>query len=565
MYIIGLHNDEDSGVSLMKDGVILEAISEERLKRIKLYKGFPELSLKYVLDKHNLELGDIDYFAYGWHSKKKDCYLYANKLAKRIIHALNRNHTCSDIIRGRLEVECLRDKNTLSDFELKMESLDISDNRIIYLDHHKTHAWSAFAPSPFDEAIVFTFDGRGDLKSGGTFFANKSDGIQEYDYLLTFDSLGYLYGKITKYLGFTPHRHEGKVTGLAAYGDYTKTLPIYKKLINWENGTIVSNLGFYTPFFSVNNELAVELDKFSKEDVAAGVQKHCEDLIVNYITHWIKKINKPEAKNVCLSGGLFANVKINQKVREIEGIENVYVFPHMGDGGLPVGSVCYLNYLLTGQSKIELPTVYHGPAYSNDEILKVLENYSGKIRYKRIGNKIRRIVDDLISENVVGYFDNRMEYGPRALGARSILYHAREKKVNEWLNKRLRRTEFMPFAPVTPAEYAGECYINWNENHVCSYFMTITYDCTESFKKVHEAVVHVDGTARPQIISEDLNGDYYKVVKMYCDVTGERALINTSFNQHEEPIVCSPEDAIESLLKDNVDILFIGDYKVAKK
>jgi len=565
VYIIGLHNDEDSGVALMKNGVIIEAISEERLKRIKLYKGFPKQSLDYVLNKHNLKIKDIDYFAYGWHSKKKDCYVYANKLAKRIIQALNRNPNCSYIIKDRLEVEFSRDKSTLSFFELEMEHLDIPKDKIVYLDHHTTHAWSAFAPSPFDESFVFTFDGRGDLKSGSVFFANKNDGIKEYDYLLTFDSLGYLYGAITKYLGYTPHKHEGKVTGLAAYGNYSKTLPVFKKLISWENNTIVSNLGFYTPFFNITNELSEILNNFSKEDIAAGLQKHCENLIINFITYWIKKINRPEVKNICLSGGLFANVKINQRVQEIKGIDNIYVFPHMGDGGLPVGSACYLNYMITGLSKIKFPMVYYGPKYSNDEILSILKQYSNKIEYIEISNKVKRVVDELICENVVGYFDNRMEYGPRALGSRSILYHTREKKVNDWLNRRLKRTEFMPFAPVTPIEYAHECYIDWNKSHICSYFMTTTYNCTESFKNIHEAVVHVDGTARPQIVTQDLNGEYYQIVKTYCDITGEKALINTSFNQHEEPIVCYPKNAIESLLKDNVDVLFIGCYKVTIK
>ena len=388
--------------------------------------------------------------------------------------------------------------------------------------------------------------------------------VKELDYLLTFDSIGYLYGAITKYLGFTPHRHEGKVTGLAAYGDFSKTLPIFEKLINWENNTIVSNLGLYKPFFSITNNLSEQLEKFSKADIAAGLQAHCENLLVHFISYWIKKINFSGMKNICLSGGLFANVKINQAIRAINGIDNIYIFPHMGDGGLPVGSVCYLNYMLTGHSKTAFPMVYYGSEYTDEQIFNILTLYSDKIRFHRIENKVQRVVDALIKKNVVGYFDNRMEYGPRALGSRSILYHAREKTVNDWLNKRLNRTEFMPFAPVTPIEYAHDCYIGWNKTHICSYFMTTTYNCSESFKQKHKAVVHIDGTARPQIVTQDLNGVYYNIVKTYCDLTGEKALINTSFNQHEEPIVCSPDNAVESLIKDNVDVLFIGNYRVSK-
>lgn len=565
MYIIGLHNDVDSGACLLKDNKLLEAIGEERLRREKLYKGFPELSLNYILQKYSLKLDNIDYFVNGWNSRKGDCYSYAQILAKRVILALKQNINSATIIEERLEVENREDKKTLSEFERHMQLLGIPESKIVYLDHHHSHAWSAYATSPFDNAFVFTFDGRGDLKSASTSFATQEDGVKEFDYLLTFESLGYLYGKITNYLGYTPHRHEGKVTGLAAYGNYKKTLPLFERLILWENNTIVSNLGFFKPFYSLRKELVNELNKFSKEDIAAGVQKHCENLIVQYIDNRIKKINRPDVKNVCLAGGLFGNVKINQRVSEIKGVENVFVFPNMGDGGIPVGGACYLNYLLTGNAKVEMPTVFLGSEYTNEGIVGFLESCVDKINYKKIKNKVETTVEHLIDKKVVGYFDNRMEYGPRALGARSILFHTRDKSVNDWLNKRLQRTEFMPFAPVTPIEYAEKCYLNWSDQDKNTHFMTKTYNCTESFKKIHEAVVHVDGTARPQVVSKSLNGDYYEIVKLYCEKTGEFALINTSFNHHEEPIVCYPNDAINSLLKGSVDVLIIGDYLVSKK
>tara|TARA_B100002003_G_scaffold139620_1_gene129167 strand:+ start:265 stop:1971 length:1707 start_codon:yes stop_codon:yes gene_type:complete len=562
LYIVGLHNDEDSGVCLLKDGILLDAISEERLNRTKLYKGPPKLSLQYILERHKLNLEDINYFAYGWHGGENNCTEYAIRLEKRIIHAINNNPKASKIIEDRIDVEYKNDTETVARFKEWASELGIPSKKIVFLDHHKSHAWSAFCPSPFCEAIVFTFDGRGDLKSASVSLATQSEGIKEYDYLLTLDSLGYLYGKITNYLGFTPHRHEGKVTGLAAYGDYSKTLPLFNRLISWEGDTITANLGFYKPFHSLRQELIDELDKFSRNDIASGVQKHCENLIVKYIKKWVKKINRPEIKNVCLAGGVFANVKINQRVSEIEGVDNIYVFPHMGDGGLPVGGACHLNYLLTGQTKIDMPTVYLGNQYSNDEISNALEIYIDKIVYEKLNEKVNKVVDDLIDNKVVGYFDNKMEYGPRALGARSILYHARDKNVNDWLNKRLKRSEFMPFAPVTPIEYADKCYNNWNKNDVCSFFMTKTYNCTEEFRSVHKAVVHVDNTARPQVVTDKLNGNFYKVTKLYCDKTGEKALINTSFNQHEEPIVCTVKDAVESLLMGSIDVLYLGHYRV---
>ena len=229
----------------------------------------------------------------------------------------------------------------------------------IFLDHHQAHAWSAYSCSPFNDAIILTADGRGDLKSTTISVANKENGVKEIDYLLTFDSLGFLYAQVTNYLGFKPHRHEGKVTGLAAFGNPEKTLPIFKKMISWNeiSNQWVTNLNLYAPHnINTLNSFKKILNPFSREDIAAGVQKHCEDLIVLYVKYWIKKLGKDSPKNICLAGGLFANVKINQCISEIEGVKNIFVFPNMGDGGLTVGGVCYQNFVSNKESKINFPT-----------------------------------------------------------------------------------------------------------------------------------------------------------------------------------------------------------------
>lgn len=566
MNIIGLHNDEDSGVCLLQNGILVEAVNEERFNRIKLYKGFPALSLTYVLSKYGLKVDDIDWFAYGWYGLQNHWQSYIQKLANRIIKGLKANPYCGDLIEERLRSEIEQDAATRASFESRMSELGVPAHKIAYLDHHQSHAWSAFACSPFDEAIVFSFDGRGDLKSSSVSYASSKEGLIERDYQLTFDSLGYLYGQITKYCGFTPHRHEGKVTGLAAYGNAQETLPFFNKLISWEDNEIHAHLGTYRPFFNgIHPDLANELAKFKKEDVAAGVQAHCENLVVQSIKHGLASMPKPNVRNVCLAGGLFANVKINQRVAEIDGVDRVFVFPHMGDGGLTVGSACFLNFRLTGHSKMSMPTVYLGPGFSSREISEVLSQYAERIDYEKTTDKVDRTVKDLIDKKVVGYFDGRMEFGPRSLGARSILHHACDASVNDWLNKRFNRTEFMPFAPVSTADYAPQCYKDWNKDDVCAKFMTRTFDCFADFSKMHKAVVHIDGTARPQVVTEADNRDYYRIVKTYCERTGEKALINTSFNKHEEPIVCSPEDAIRCLIAGTIDVLIIGEYRAVKR
>jgi len=563
MYILGLHNDEDSGVALLKDGRIIDAVSEERLNRKKLYKGPPELSLQYVLAKNGITLSDINHVAYGWHGRQNDYRSYARKLTRRLVRAMHENPDAGAIMSERIDVEFSRDDETRREFEAWMADMGWTSDRITFLDHHAAHCWGAFGCSPFEEAFVFTFDGRGDLKSTTVSTADTHKGLSEQDYLLSFDSLGFLYGQITHYLGFTPHRHEGKVTGLAAFGNPAKTLPLFRKLVSFDEGEFVAHISPYRPYYTnMHPGLIAELNRFSKEDVAAGVQVHCEELIASYVAYWIKKIDRPDIRSVCLAGGVAANVKINQRIAELAGVDHLYVFPHMGDGGLPLGSAIQTQFHLTGQAKVQMDTVYLGPSYDDAEIEALLKKNAGKLDFERFGDKTAETVQDLVDQKVIGWFDGRMEYGPRALGARSILFHTRDRNANDWLNRRMRRTEFMPFAPVTPDVYAAESYKGWDPEDRCVRFMTRTHDCTEAFKAGHPAVVHIDGTARPQIVRPELNGDYYRVVRAYCDRTGERALINTSFNAHEEPIVCSPDDAINSLLDGVIDILAIGSFRV---
>jgi carbamoyltransferase len=334
--------------------------------------------------------------------------------------------------------------------------------------------------------------------------------------------------------------------------------------VTFDDGAIRCNLQLYKPFYTeLRPELSAELNKFSREDIAAGLQVHCERLVAQWAEYWLRRLEGHNG-NICLAGGLFANVRINQVVGEIPGVKNVFIFPHMGDGGLTVGAAALALHRSIGQAKLALPTAYLGPQFSDAEIVKAIEELGDRVKALRVANKAAETADALVQGKVVGFFEGRMEFGPRALGARSILYHTRDRSANDWLNKRMHRSEFMPFAPVSPVEFAGECYVDWAPDQVCAQFMTKTYHCTEAFKSKHPAVVHIDGTARPQIVYPHLHGRYYDVVRLYCERTGERALINTSFNMHEEPIVCSSKDALEALSSDIVDVLMIGDHRVER-
>ncbi len=313
------------------------------------------------------------------------------------------------------------------------------------------------------------------------------------------------------------------------------------------------------PWFCDKKDLPnfyLNINKYSKEDVAYAAQYILEDIVCKYIKFKIK--NKKKV-NVCLAGGVFANVKLNQKIREIKNVKNVYIQPAMSDAGLSIGSIfAFLNKKF--QIKPEfLENVYLGSnAPSKIKTLKSLREK--KVKFNQSKNISDVLIKEFKNKNIVGFFNGRMEFGPRSLCNRSILYHCKDKSINKWINEKLHRTEFMPFAPVTIEELAPRCFKGWKKEQRCAEFMTMTYSCTTEFKKNCPAAVHIDGTARPQIINKKNNIVMYKILKDYFKKTGDLAIINTSFNKHEEPIVENIEDAISALKQNVIDTLIIDKF-----
>jgi carbamoyltransferase len=407
------------------------------------------------------------------------------------------------------------------------------------------------------EATVITMDGAGDNSSSHVYHV-KDGQFRKLWNVDSFNSIGNYYGYITHICGFKAHRHEGKVTGLAAYGE-----PIYadilKQFIAYENGSTVNKGGVF--YWAAVNGIEKALPRsYRREDLAASMQQVLEDVGCAYIRHWVKKTG---CGNLALAGGIFANVKLNQRIHQLDGVRSLFIHPGMGDEGLAVGAALAINAgfdknveIQIGSSK--LADVYFGPGSDDREIKRAVEKE--KLEAERVQEIEPRIAALLARGFVVARFNGRMEYGPRALGNRSILYQATDPTVNDWLNKRLQRTEFMPFAPVTLKEFADQCYVNLEGARDAARFMTITFDCTDWMKKHCPAVVHVDGTARPQIIDKRANPSYHRIVEEYRKLTGLPTLINTSFNMHEEPIVCTPADALRAFLEGHLDYLAMGNY-----
>lgn len=562
MYILGISNSIDSNVALLKEGELIFAAGEERFSRVKQDDSFPQRALDAALIFAGITLDDIHIVSYGWHKGFPEEHL--KDYVQRCIDIEATGKEAKEIMDQRIQIETERSIARRAEFDKKIEELGLSD-RVEYFDHHRSHAATAYYPSPFKEALVITLDAAGDYKSGSVSIGKGND-LKEISCNFTFDGLGFFYGQITELLGFKPHRHEGKVTGLAAFGNPNICLPVMQKMIEVKEGKIYGLLHeYFKPFFYEQKEsLKAALKPHTREEIAAALQKHLEDVVTEYISYYVKKHG---IGNIACSGGIFANVKMNQRIRALKGVTDLYIFPQMNDGGLAVGAAI-LSAIKHGEPRTYPTSMYLGPESTNDEVERVAKHFGDKVTCTPLSHEdlVQKTVELIEKNTVVGLFQGRMEYGPRALGNRTVLYHAKDRSVNDWLNTRLRRTEFMPFAPVTTMELSPQCFIGWKPSHVTTKWMTECYDVTEELKTNAPAIVHVDGTARPQIIAREDNPFYYDVITAWHKKTGGLCLINTSFNEHEEPIVCTIEDAVESMLGDNVDCLVVnGKYLIKKR
>ncbi|MEN8264828.1 MAG: carbamoyltransferase C-terminal domain-containing protein [Nitrospirota bacterium] len=563
MLILGIVNEDVSGACLVKNNHIVAAASEERFTRIKSDSSWPVQSIEYCLGQQNIELSDIDYVSYGWSGEfqaQKHLLMFFDRVVEETIN--NPDHI--NTFRKRVEIEINRDTEVRGYFLDFIKNNNL-ESKTIYIDHHDCHAISAFACSPFDKSLVLTADGRGDYQafSVGVFDNNKYNVIHRSS---SIDSLGFFYARITALLGFKVNRHEGKITGLAAHGDPSKYLPLMEKMISYKEGRIISHTGpYYRPWLHdavFSDEMLQIIKEAKREDIAAAAQKHLEDIVTGMAEFYL---NESGMNNVCMAGGVFANVSLNKKVFDLPQVENIFIQPHMSDGGLALGAAAGAAYQVTGK-KVLMDTMYLGPEFSDEEISGFLNDDEFILeKLQNNESKIDSAVAAIKDNQVVGWFQNRMEHGPRALCHRSILYHCNDKSVNKWLNDRMQRTEFMPFAPATAIELAKKCYKNWKPDHIASYYMTVTYDCHEVMIKNCPAAVHIDNTARPQIISAESEPTVHKLLLRWYEETGGLSLINTSFNKHEEPIVCSPYDAVQALRENMVDVLIIGSFKARKK
>ncbi len=565
MIYLALHNSFQAGAALAVNSKIVGAITEERITRKKDHHTFPHLSIEKLLSVAGIHLKEVDKIIYGMVTDVMPSSSVLEKLLDEVIQLSKKSDDLGIKAKERILSECQWNKKHLDELLFWAHSNNISD-KLVFVDHHMSHASGAYFHSPYENALIFTCDGKGNFKSSSIFSGVRSK-IEELEFNTTFKSIGYFYGNITKSLGYRAERHEGKITGLAAYGDPSFFEEVTDQILSIKDGNLVLNCGdYYLPWFVEEKDLPIlyqATKKHKPEDVAAAAQKTLEITICSWIFNAIRKYRGNETTNVCLSGGVFANVKLNQKINELSNVKSLFIQPAMGDMGIPLGSLLHELSKDKGFKKVPQKTMSLG---STIELPKEKEiSLNEKYKFKKIRDFSNEVCDLIEQNTVIGYIQGRAEYGPRALCNRSIIYHCRDKSINKWLNSRLNRTEFMPFAPVTTLEIAERVFLGFNAENTAADFMTITYTVSEEFSKKCPAAVHVDNTARPQIVRKEVNPQLHELISTYCERTGDLGLINTSLNNHEEPIIDSLSDALKTLDDGNVDLLVLNDTIITLK
>lgn len=565
--VLGITDGDDGGAALLVDGKLVAAVNEERMNRMKMSIGFPRLAVQEVLRLGGLTPGDVEHVAMaafaeahvttprpnkGWFQRTSTVGRIRNEISSGLARPLG---SMPVALKGYRVLKRMTMGRRRQGVRNVLRQLGISAPTS-YHEHHRCHALAAYEASGFDDAVSISLDGGGDGYCSHVWV--MGDGKEELiNRLESFHSIGNFYAYVTHLCGYRATIHEGKITGLSASGE-PRYQNMFRQLIDFRDGQLKNVARVYhTSAIAMMQDLLPH--DWEHEDLAASVQAHLEDVAVKYIKHWIKMSGR---KKVCLSGGVFANVLLNQRIADLPECEDIFVFPAMGDGGLAAGSAfCAWRDSRDGRMPSEdsfMPHMFLGPSFTDEEIEAELKR--AEVTYKRY-DEIEKTIAMLIHEGrVVARFEGPMEFGPRALGRRTIMYHTKDRSVNDWLNKRLHRTEFMPFAPACLAGYESQLF-KWNEASArASRFMTITLDCTDWMKEHCPAVVHVDGTARPQFVDPDTSPSFHKVITHYHELSGIPAVVNTSFNMHEEPIVCTPGDAVRAYQNGKLDNLAIGSF-----
>jgi carbamoyltransferase len=580
VYILGLNAYHgDASAALVCDGQLVAAAEEERFNRIKHCAGFPYLAVKYCLDVAGIKPEELTHIAVARDPKAH--------LDKKLLYALKIPQMAFQRIAPQGKFAAIKEEVAKA-FDMDPEKLAAEVNRV---EHHKAHLASSFFVSGFERAALLSVDGLGDFAS--TMWGMGDGNTISVDGAIAFPhSLGFYYTAITQYLGFWNYGDEYKVMGLASYGEpeFAEEFAKIVLLDGEGNGKPRFNLGLdYFIHHKVGSQISWEegspvigklfSDYLEKRlgsaresgapvearhrNIASSLQKQLENGVLSLLN---KAHGLYGLKNLCLAGGVAFNCVANGLIFERTPFERVYIPPAAGDAGLAIGAAFHVYHQVLKQPRsFQMSHAYWGPEFTREQIRKAIETKltsdSGVKISEYPDEEIARATAQKIADGkIVGWFQGRLEFGPRALGNRSIVVDPRRPEMKDILNSRIKHREpFRPFAPSILEERTGDYF---HQSHP-SPFMLMTYRVRPEKRDVIPAPTHVDGTGRLQTVNREQNPHYYRLIKAFEDLTGVPVVLNTSFNENE-PVVCRPEEAIGCFLRTNMDVLSIGNYLIEK-
>ncbi len=570
MHVLGLSFFyHDSAAAIVKDGVLLAAAAEERFSRLKHDHGFPALAVEFCLREAGIEASDLDYVVFY----EKPFV----KFERILLSALQTFPRSWKVFRESM-LTWLTDKLWVKD--LIRERLRVDRKRILFADHHMSHAASAFYCSPFEEAAILTVDGAGEW-STATMGVGKGSTIRIDREMRFPHSVGLLYSAFTAFCGFEVNEGEYKLMGMAPYGK-PKYVDKVKEVVKIaDDGSIWHDMSYFSYHWSPDSTLSAKFtDLFGPvrdlaqvdktldpyyADVAASIQAVTEEILIAMANHLHRETG---LKRLAMAGGCALNCVANDKIRRATPFKEIYVQPAAGDDGGAVGAALWATHSLLGQPRrFVMEHAYWGKEYGEDAILDFLKREGiPHVRCASDDQAIDRAVDTLLKGEVIGWYDGRFEWGPRALGQRSILGDPRRAEMKDVVNAKIKfREAFRPFAPSVLVEKAHE-YFDLEEpaKHYPARFMLYVVPVRESKRDVIPAITHVDGTGRLQAVRPDTSPRYHRLISRFGQATGVPVLLNTSFNLKGEPIVTTPENAYRTFMRSGMDLLVLKNTLVWK-
>lgn len=568
MYILGIScYYHDSAAVILKDGIPIAAADEERFSRIKHDSSFPELAIDFCFKSAGITSKDLDFVVFY----EKPFLKFERQFFTSLSYT-PRSYSFFTESMKKFFFDQLWIKSKI------LSSVNVSARKLLFSEHHLSHMASAYYASPFKKSALLSIDGVGEWTTvaWGIGSGNKIEIKEELRFP---NSLGLLYSAFTQFVGFEVNEGEYKVMGLAPYGKPKYVKEIKQLLDIKSDGSFAIDQSYFSYQYSPSGIYTKKfISLFGKPntpgkdeviqqyaDIAASVQTVLEDIIISIVNYIHKKTN---LDNLCYAGGVALNSSCNWKVFKTTKIKNLFIQPSAGDSGGALGAALWAYHgVLNKKRMYTMTSSYLGASNSQDDVIKFLDENNIPYRALKTEKQLVEFVSTQIKNGkVIGWIQDRFEWGPRALGNRSILADPRKKEMKNLVNKKIKfREGFRPFAPSVLAEKGKEYFeVGSKKNNYPLYFMLFVVPVKKEWQKNLAAITHVDGTARPQFVKKEANPLYHSLIEAFGNKTGTYALLNTSFNLKGEPIVNSVQEAYSTFKRSGIDILVIGKIVITK-